>query len=165
MRRLVLIMSFFLSACGNGDASPDQSERDQQDVALVEKANNTLPPLEEIEPQPLTPADMKRYDLLGEACNYAPGTSLGTRIVARVSDAFAKIDGEVERFAADAGSRELPQHSRTLYNSKNYVLRLQIGGDGAPDPATTGGQEGLVEIRDVHGRVVYQGSGPVTCSS
>lgn len=160
MRILALTALVLLSACDNDPDREDQTARDQRDVALVQKANSALPPLEEIEPEPMTAGDFQRYDLKGQSCNYAPGTSLGTRVVAREADAFVKIAGEMERFAADPGSRELPQHSRTLYSSKNYSLRVQIGGD-----ESAAAREGEVEIRDVHGRVVYDGTGPVTCSS
>ncbi|MEO6042246.1 MAG: hypothetical protein ABIP41_10125 [Croceibacterium sp.] len=165
MRRTILVALVALAAC-KADPPPEQREAEaQHDVAMVEKANDTLPPLEPIVPDPLTAADIERYDLLGEACAYAPGTNLATRVIARPSDAFAKIGKDVERFAADPGSRELPQHSRSLYSSKNYALRLTISGAGTPSGQGKTDYEGQVELRDLHGRVVYEGAGLARCGS
>jgi hypothetical protein len=163
MRRSILIALAALAAC-KGDPPPDErAAEDQRDVAMVERANNALPPLEEVVPEPLTAGDIERYDLLGEACSYAPGTSLAMRVFARQADAFVKIGKEVERFAADPGSRELPQHSRSLYNSKNYSLRLIITGTGNPSGQDKLDYDGHVELRDVHGRVIYEGTGLARC--
>src|SRR5690606_29024633 len=117
-------------------------------------------PLKEVTPEPLLNPDIERNDLLGPACNYAPGTSLGTRVIAREADAFMKVDGEVIRFAADPGARALPLRTRSLYNGREYSLRLQIanGGEG-------GDYTGQVTLRDSHGRVVYEGEGPVQCGT
>lgn len=163
MRAWVMLAVPLLAACGD-ESADDRAEQDSHDVALVEKANNTLPPLDQIEPEPISDADVERYDLLGAACNYAPGTSLGNRVFARESDAFVKIDGQVERFAADPGSRELPARSRSLYASKDYSLRLQIHGVGTPAGKLVS-YDGDVEIRDPHGRIVYQGTGPALCGT
>jgi hypothetical protein len=152
MRRVLIIPLGLLAAC---HASPEQkAAENQRDVALVKQANQSLPPLEEVVPEPLTAADIERYDLVGQQCAYAPGTSLGTLVVAREADAFAKIDGAVERFAADPGSRALPEHSRSLYSSKTYSLRVDLSGAGTPGANGKAQYEGTVELRDAHGRVV-----------
>src|SRR5690606_35246425 len=118
----------------------------------------------------------ERFDMLGEACSYAPGTSLGARVIARQADAFMKIDGEIERFAADPGARELPAHTRSVYHSKNYSLRLDLHddsgsedskADGVSENDLSGGRgnyEGSVTLRDPHGRVVYEGVGLAQCT-
>src|SRR5690606_23972370 len=94
---------------------------------------------------------------------------LGARVIAREADAFMKIDGEIERFAADPGSRELPMHTRSVYNSNNYSLVLSITDAAAGSEAEasvadgtepeSGDLEGRVTLRDAHGRVVYEGVG------
>ena len=117
-----------LAGCDSGPSPEEQAEKDARDVAMVQAANEVMPPLALVTPEPLLLPDIERYDLYGMACNYAPGTSLGTRVVSRESDAFVKIDGEVHRLAADPGSRELPMRTRTLYNGKEYSLRLAIDG-------------------------------------
>ena len=166
MRRSVLPILCLLAAC-HGHSAEDRATENQRDVALVKAANKALPPVQDVVPEPLTQADIDRYDLVGQLCAYAPGTNLATLVIAREADAYAKIDGMVERFAADPGSRALPQRSRSLYSSKTYSLRVDIL--DAPTPAATGGgnsgYEGSVELRDAHGRVLYQGTGPVRCSA
>lgn len=154
-----------LAGCDTGPSPEEQAEADARDVAMVEEANDVMPPLELVTPDPILLPDIERYDLYGQACNYAPGTSLGTRVVAREADAFVKIQGEIHRLAADPGSRELPMHTRTLYSGKEYSLRLAINdgaaveGEGSPD------YEGTVTLRDRFGRVVYEGAGLAQCKA
>lgn len=153
------LVALLLAGCGEAVTPEEQAERDERDIAMVERANDAMPPLREVVPEPLLYPDIERYDLYGDACSYAPGTSLGTRVFAREADAFAKIDGEVERFAADPGSRELPMRTRSLYNGRNYALRVQLAGDD-PD---SGRFEGTIQIFDKYGRVVYEGTGLAEC--
>ena len=161
----VIALVLALAACGDDPSPEEQAQADARDVAMVEAANEAMPPLEEVTPEPILFPDIERYDLLGQACNYAPGTSLGTRVIAREADAFVKIDGEIVRLAADPGSRELPMHTRTLYSGKEYALRLQIAeqdaGEAAPDGSTN--YEGNVQLRDAYGRLVYEGTGLAQC--
>jgi hypothetical protein len=154
-----------LAGCGEELSPDEQARRNERDIALVEKANRAMPPLRQVTPEPLLYPDIERYDLYGEACSYAPGTSFGVRVFAREADAFVKINGEIERFAADPGSRELPMHTRSLYNSKNYVLRLRIGEDDEAKERAEGGYEGSVQLFDEFGRVVYEGTGVAQCKS
>ena len=156
-----------LTGCDNEPTPEEQALSDARDVAMVEEANDVTPPLELVTPDPILFPDIERYDLLGEACNYAPGTSLATRVVSRESDAFLKIRGEVHRLAADPGSRELPQHTRTLYSGKEYALRLSISNQAEGDTDSDGqtNYEGTVQLRDRYGRVVYEGTGLVQCKA
>lgn len=157
-----------LAACG-GELT--QAERDAQDRALAEQvrdANEIAPPLDEVVPDAILYPDMETHDLLGLACSYAPGTSMGVRVIAREADAYMKIGGEMIRFAADPGSRELPAGTRTLYNSREYSLRLAIEDKGDAVQAPDGGaqlSEGTVWLRDRFDRVVYTGTGAVNCGA
>lgn len=159
------LLLLLLAACGGEEMSAEERAlQDERDVAMVEAANEVPPPLRHITPQPIMAPDIERYDLFGQACNYAPGTSLGTRVIAREADAFFKLDGQVVRLAADPGSRELPERTRTLYNGKTYSLRLSIDGEGEPTPSGAVNYEGTVSVRDAHGREVYEGTGLAQCS-
>ena len=177
MRHILMLAGAvsLLAGCGNETPAEDPAASDERDVAMVEAANEVMPPLKQVTPEPIMLPDIERYDLLGQACNYAPGTSLGTRVIAREADAFLKVEGEIVRLAADPGSRELPMHTRTLYNGKEYSLRLQIDGVepderqidtvSAAEPAPPGGTnyEGTVQLRDQYGRLVYEGTGLTQC--
>jgi hypothetical protein len=154
-----------LAGCDSGPSSEELAEKDARDVAMVEAANEVMPPLTLVTPEPILLPDIERYDLYGMACNYAPGTSFGTRVVSRESDAFVKIDGEVHRLAADPGSRELPMRTRTLYNGKEYSLRLAIDGEHKIAADGTSSFEGSVTLRDAYGRVVYEGTGLAQCKA
>jgi hypothetical protein len=164
MRPWILLALVALSACGEDEpTAQEQAEEADRSTAMVERANNTLPPLHEVTPEPIGAPEIERYDLYGAACNYAPGTSLGTRVVARESDAFLKIEGEVVRLAADAGARELPLRTRSLYNGREHVLRLRIVGGDEPAGTGAGDYEGAVTLFDQHGRVIYEGAGLTQC--
>lgn len=164
MRKVLAFAMVLLAACDSGPSPEEQAVADARDVAMVEEANGARPPLEPVTPEPILYPDIERYDLLGEACNYAPGTSLGVRVIAREADAFVKVDGEVQRLAADPGSRELPMRTRTLYNGKAYSLRLALNGP-AVDEGGAGDYEGSVTLRDQYGRVVYEGTGLAQCKA
>jgi hypothetical protein len=165
MRKAMTVAALLaLAGCDREPTPEEQALADARDVAMVEAANDVMPPLEQVTPEPILLPDIERYDLYGEACNYAPGTSLGTRVVAREADAFVKIDGEVHRFAADPGSRELPMRTRTLYNAKEYSLRLAMEPEGEAGDETTD-YEGTVTLRDQWGRVVYEGTGLAQCKA
>lgn len=158
--RLVAVALLLLAGCEKEPSPEEQALEDARDVAMVRAANDVMPPIQMVTPEPLLLPDIEQYDLYGEACNYAPGTSFGTRVVAREADAFVKIDGEVHRFAADPGSRELPMHTRSLYNGKEYSLRLAL-----EQQVESGDYEGSVTVRDRFGRVVYEGVGLAECKA
>jgi hypothetical protein len=161
-----IAMLLVLAGCEREPTPEEQALADAQDVAMVEAANQVMPPLKQVTPEPILLPDIERYDLYGEACNYAPGTSFGTRVVAREADAFVKIEGEVHRLAADPGSRELPMHTRTLYNGKEFSLRLAM--EPEADAEAEGEKtdyEGSVVLRDQYGRVVYEGVGLAQCKA
>jgi len=167
-KRLSAAALLILAGCGDELTPEEQAMADARDVAMVEAANEVMPPLKIVTPDPILLPDIERFDLYGEACNYAPGTSLGTRVVAREADAFMKIDGEVHRFAADPGSRELPMHTRSLYNGKEYSVRLSIEASPESEAGAESGvadYEGSVTLRDSFGRVVYEGVGLAQCKA
>lgn len=166
---IIILAALALSACGEELSEAEQAEQDRALVERVRDANEAAPPLVELVPEPILYPDMEANDLLGLACSYAPGTSMGARVIAREVDAYMKIDGDMIRFAADPGSRELPAKTRSLYNGREYSLRLDIEDkiplEEAGEEAATRFSEGTVWVRDQWDRVVYQGTGAVDCGA
>ncbi|MFB0611379.1 hypothetical protein [Aurantiacibacter poecillastricola] len=157
-----------LASCDDGPSDAERAEVDRAVIEQVREANDAAPPLVEVVPDPLLYPDIEANDLFGVTCAYAPGTSLGARVIAREADAFMKVDGTVIRFAADPGSRELPAGTRSLYNGREYSLRLEIEDEGEGEPTADGGAkyyEGTIRLRDRWDRVIYQGTGAVNCGA
>ena len=154
-----------LTACGEDRSEEERMAENEAIAERVREANDRPPPQTDITPEAIGYPEMEANDLIGLACSYAPGTSMGVRVVARETDAYMKIDGDMVRFAADPGSRELPAKSRSLYNSREYSLRLDIA--DAPTEGEGGSDyyEGTVYLRDRYNRVVYQGTGATNCGA
>ncbi len=165
VRFVIPVFLLLVAACGE---APLEAERESENAALAERvreANEAGPPAEQVVPETIGYPDMEANDLLGLACSYAPGTSMGVRVIARETDAWMKIDGELVRFAADPGSRELPANSRTLYNGRKYSLRLDIGEPVAEGEIEDATYEGTMWLYDRWDRVVYTGSGTANCGA
>jgi len=167
LRLTVLAALLACSACESEPTPEESAAKAERDIAMVEAANDARPPLRLVTPDPILYPDIEQHDLHGQACNYAPGTSLGTRVIAREADAYVKIDGDMVRLAADPGSRELPAGSRSLYDGREFSLLLTVEGEGQPAPnnAAVNEYQGTMSLRDRWGRVVYDGAGLVQCAA
>ena len=161
-----LVALILLAACSD-DASPEDARASaERDVAMVEAANRAQPPLHEVVPGTIGYPDIERHKMIGEACAYAPGTSIAARVIARRDDAFIKVDGDILRLAADPGSDELPANSRSQYDGRAYSLHLSVEGEGEPVPGSSAvDYSGRMELRDSWGRVVYTGNGLARCGA
>jgi hypothetical protein len=162
----LLLAVALLAGCGDVPTPEEQAAEAARRIALVEKGNSALPPLEEVYLEPISYADVERHNLTGAGCNFAPGNSFGTRVVARPVDAHMKIGEDVIRLAADAGASELPAGARSRYLSGTHEMRLEVSGEGKP---SAGGSDkvdylGTVTLVDEHGRLVYQASGLAQCA-
>lgn len=164
MRWAVLLLPL-LAACQEELSAEEQAALAARDVALVQQAAQMLPPLEPLVPEPILYDDIERHGLYGAGCNYAPGTSLGTRVIAQPEVAYMKIDGEMMRFASDPGAQSLPLGSRSQYDSRHYRLQLSVDGEGAQSGDETVDYEGTVVLRDKYGRIIYEGTGLAQCGS
>lgn len=155
-----------LIGCNSSQSS--ELDQDERVIEMVHAANDTAPPIRTVQPDSLLPEDIRRHDLTAPNCTFAVGTTLGPRVIAREADAYMKIGGEIQRFAADPGAQTIIGNTRSVYNGRTHVLRLEIT---APNPDDAQGQavtaqadgEGVIELQDPHGRVVYSGHGLVNC--
>lgn len=154
-------ISLLLTACGEALSEEEQRAANAAAADEVRAANDAAPPVEEIVPEPIEAAEIEANDLLGAACSFAPGTSGAVRLIAREADAVIKLGGDLVRFAADPGSRQLPANTRTLYNGTQYALRIDIDEEAAGE----GLYQGTLWLYDRWDRVVYTGTGAVRCST
>jgi len=163
-RAAPLLLLALIGGCGDEPTPEDQAAKAARELALVKKGNAALPPPEQILPEPILYPDIERHDLSGAGCNFAPGTSFATRVIARPVDAYMKIDGEIVRFAADSGATELPLGTRSRYLGRTHELRLQLGESDSETSGETDDYLGTVTLVDRNGRLVYEGSGLARCN-
>ncbi|MXO64539.1 hypothetical protein [Altericroceibacterium endophyticum] len=156
-----------LSACGEDLSPAEKAARDARDIAMVKEVQNSEPPLQPIVPDAILYPDLEKHGIAGEACNYAPGTSLGTRVIAMSEIAYMKIDGTMTQFATDPGAQQLPAGSWSKYDGRAYSVQLQIEGEGdeALGSEAKTDYEGHVVVRDEYGRVVFDGTGLAQCGA
>ncbi|WAT18316.1 hypothetical protein OZN62_01695 [Aurantiacibacter sp. MUD11] len=165
---IVICAALALTACERELTPEEQAAENERIAERVREANSVEPPLVEVVPDAILYPDLEANDLFGLSCAYAPGTSMGARVIAREVDAYMKINGEMMRFAADPGARELPAKTWSLYNAREYSLRLNIEDKASGEQVGDGGAinyEGTIWLRDRWDRVVYQGSGTVNCGA
>lgn len=160
---LSILALLALPSCGDEPSEEELRAKNAAAAEEVRATNDSPPPLRDIVPEAIESGEIEANDLAGEACAYAPGTSGATRLIAREADAVIKLDGELMRFAADPGSRALQANTRTLYNGMEYVLRLDMNEVAATDDEANGALEGTMWLYDRWDRVVYTGTGAVTC--
>ena len=152
-----------LSACEKELSPKEQERQDARDIAMVEKANKAPPPMQEVTPDPILHGDRERYAIKAGGCSFSPGFSLSERVIALPVVAYVKMETEMQRFAADVGSAELPAGTRAQYFGKAYSLQLSVTQEKDADGKAIE-QEGGVTLRDAQGRIVYSGIGTVQCA-
>ncbi|MBX7496030.1 hypothetical protein K3172_09220 [Qipengyuania sp. 6B39] len=161
MRLAIPLLILALAAC----SSEPTEEEIAADVAEVEA--NQEPPPEQLEPQAIVYADIEKHDLFGAGCNFAPdGDTAGTIAIAMAEQGYMKKDGEILRFAADAGSPELPYLARSKYDGLAYAFRLELDEkSGMPSGDETTDYSGSLTVVDGGGREVYASTGIVQCGA
>ena len=161
MRLFAMSALVLLGACSDG---PSEEER-QADVAEVEA--NQQPPAEEFEPDPIRYREIEKYDLFGAGCSFAPDSGgLGAVAIAMADEGYIIRDGDLLRFAADVGSRELPYLARNKYTGLEYSFILDLEEEGGEQSGyETTDYRGSLVVRDASDRVVYEADGLVQCGA
>jgi hypothetical protein len=156
MRRFAPFIAMLLAACAAEPTPEEVAAQADREVAMVEQANNAPPPMRPLVPDAISAPEIMENQLAGAGCSYAPGTSLGVRVIAREQDAWMKLDGKLVRFSADPGAQTLADGSWNRYIGAGYELQLTLAdGDTYRD--------GTISVRDAYGREVYHGSGTAQC--
>lgn len=166
MRVAILVpMVLLAAACGEEPPSPaEQARMDEADIAAVKAAQ--VPPPTPVTPDKILFPDIERYDLFGAGCNFAPEGSMGAIVLAQPARAFMKIDGELEAFAPDAGSGDLPLGAKAKYTAGAWSFVLDL----AEDEGTQAGTETVnypahLVLRNDRDQVVYEANGVAQCGS
>lgn len=161
MRKALLLSLVILGACSD---EPTEAER-QAAVAEVVQAQEA-PPLA-FGPQAIGYPDIEKNNLYGAGCSFVPdGGGLGAVALAMAEEGYMKRDGEIMRFAADKGSKELPYLAHGQYDGRDFAFSLTLrdvegkeaGEEAINYPAT-------LAVTDSKERVVYQAEGIAQCGA
>jgi hypothetical protein len=164
MRAAIVLCLFALVACGK--SAEDRRAEDAADVAAVEAAQNRMPPLNPVKPEPMLDADIARIDATGPGCMLRAGQGLVPPVLVTVgSFGWLKIDGTMLKVAGDSGSDRAPSDTWTHYTGKQVTLRIEYpGASAAATSAEDSSRPATLTLRDAWDRVVYRGEGTQSCS-
>jgi len=165
MRSPVILtaLALALSSCDQQPSSEQQQVEDEADIAAVE-ALQKAPPTP-IDPDPILYPDIERNKLYGASCAFAPeGGGLGAIALAMADAGYMKIDGAIQRFAPDPGSKEQPLGTRVEYDGRSYSFTLALGaGEGRQSGQETTDFSATLTVRNPGDEVVYRSKGIAQC--
>lgn len=167
MRWIVFVgaAASLLSACAEQEKSAAQAEMDEERAIAEVKAAQTPPP-DVVTPQRITPEERTRYRLSESGCAFAVNNpEVGAQAIFQINAGYMKFDGEMERFAPDAGADDGPSGTSTSYDGGRHALKVQFDTARATD---AGGEAVSVPTRitlqDGRRRTVYVAEGVSLCS-
>jgi len=161
MHRALFLSVLALAACSR---EPTEEER-RAAVAEVEKTQEA-PPVA-FGPQAILYPDIEKNDLYGAGCSFVPaGGGLGAVALAMADEGYMKREGEIVRFSADKGSKELPYLAHSEYDGRDYAFALTL----REAAGETSGEEAInypasLTVTDSKERVVYQADGTAQCGA
>jgi hypothetical protein len=150
-RSVALALALLAPGCG-GVTPQEKAADDARAVAQVEAIQTIKPPVQPLQPEPMSPA-VRRIFKLGEAgCEFHsdPRPGAGPVLVAGKVKAVMRIDREPAILAADSGSPVLGSGLHEKYVGRAHWAQLRR----APDSLT---------IRDRYERIVYRATGTFRC--
>ena len=165
MRWMTSSLLLALTACGQ--SAEQRRAADEADIEAVKAAQNRLPPLQPMKPDPLMQEDIARIDASGPGCMVRLGEGLAPPVLVTVgSFGWVKLDGAIIKVAGDSGSEHGPVDTWTRFTGKQVTLRLEY----PSGPVPQAGQESqshpvTLTMRDPYDRVIYRGQGTQTCST
>ena len=166
MRCAIALLPVLLAAsCTDGEPSPaEQARMDEADIAAVKEAQ--VPPPMPVTPDKILYPDIERYELHGAGCNFAPEGSMAAIVLAQPARAYMKIDGELEAFAPDAGSGDLPLGAKGKYTAKAWSFILDLAQEEGDQSGTeTVNFPAHFVLRNDRDQVVYEADGVAQCGS
>ncbi|MBX7526732.1 hypothetical protein [Qipengyuania vesicularis] len=163
MRWTLVFLTVAIAACG---PTPEEEETARKQ-AVAEVEANQEPPPEQLTLDPIRYREIEKHQLYGAGCSLVPdGGGLGAVVLALAEEGFLIRNGELLRFAADAGSAELPYLARQRYTGREYSFTLDLDEDeGKQSGVETTDYRGRLTVRDSSERVVYQAEGLTQCGA
>lgn len=161
---IVALGAILLSGCGNeGKSVADQAMSDERAIAEVEAAQT--PPPDVVSPERITEEERARYKLAEGGCAFAVNNpELGAQAIMQMNVGYMKFDGDLERFAPDAGSSDGPAGTSGKYDGGTHGLLVDYRTSASE--ATDGGRVTVpttITLRDGRGRTVYVAEGTSLC--
>lgn len=160
----VAVMSAMLAACGESPKSKEQQDiDDEKAIAEVEAAQT--PPPDVVAPQRITADERVRYKLSDSGCLFAVNNpEVGAQAILQINVGYMKFDGQMERFAPDAGAADGPAGTSTKYDGGRHALLVRFdtakaaeaGGDTLSMPTQ-------ITLQDGRKRTVYVAEGTSLC--
>ncbi|WP_375290364.1 hypothetical protein [Qipengyuania sp.] len=155
-----------LSGCSEQEPSEPQQQADiDKAVAEVEAAQT--PPPDVVTPQRITSDQRERYKFSPNGCDFAVNApELGALAILQLNVGYMQFEGEIERFAPDAGAGEGPFGTSLRYNSGRHVLRIEyVNAQGKPQGSQATSYPARLELQDGRDRTVYVAEGVALCST
>lgn len=144
------------------------SEPDEEPVPDMDRINQeALGGPEAIELEGIRYPDIEKNNLYGAGCAFTPdGGGLAPVVLAMRDGGYLKINGEIERFAPDAGSAEQPYNARSKYDSLERSFELSVNeNDAAQSGYETVNYPAKLIVKDSMGRVVFNAAGIAQCGA
>lgn len=166
MRRLVIVAAgaALLAGCGDKERSRAEQElEDERAIAEVEAAQT--PPPDVVAPERITPEERARYQLSDSGCAFAVhNPEVGAEAIFQMNVGYMKFDGEMERFAPDAGSADGPAGTKAKYDGGRHAVLVRFETAGA----TKAGGDTIsiptrITLKDGRERTVYVAEGTSLC--
>ena len=153
-----------LAGCGDQEKTAAQQEvDDERAIAEVEAAQT--PPPDVVTPERITPEERVKYKLSDSGCAFAvTNPEIGAQAIMQMNVGYMKFDGDLERFAPDAGSGDGPAGTSTKYDGGTHALLVKFdtakakneGGEGTSIPTQ-------ITLQDGRKRTVYVAEGTSLC--
>lgn len=166
MRGLVVVgvLATLLAGCGETAKSRAQQEiDDEKAIAEVEAAQT--PPPDVVTPERITDEERARYQLSDSGCSFAVNNpEIGAQAILQMNVGYMKFDGEMERFAPDAGAADGPAGTSTKYDGGRHGLAVRFEqGKAAKAAGDSLSVPTQIELQDGRGRTVYVAEGTSLC--
>lgn len=160
----VAATAVLLAGCADKEKTAAQKEVDaERAIAEVEAAQT--PPPDVVTPERITPQERVKYKLSDSGCAFAVhNPELGAQAIMQMNVGYMKFDGDLERFAPDAGAGGGPAGTSTKYDGGTHALLVKFetaraqnqGGEGTSIPTQ-------ITLQDGRGRTVYVAEGTSLC--